>query len=92
MLALAHQLRTGVAPWRDPDAVAATVRSWVAGSLDGADPARSPVWVAVAGTDIIGFVTAGTRKHWSGDTDAYVGELVVEEEVVLTRELPVSKA
>lgn len=26
---------------------------------------------------VIGFVTCGTRTHWAGDTDAYVGELVV---------------
>lgn len=77
VLALAHRLSTGVAPWRDRDAVERAVQGWVVGSLDDADPVSAPVWVAISGTDVIGFVTAGTRAHWSGETDAYVGELVV---------------
>jgi hypothetical protein len=28
---------------------------------------------------VIGFVSVGSRLHWSGETDAYVGELVVAE-------------
>lgn len=30
---------------------------------------------------MVGFVHAGTRRHWAGEVDAYVGELVVAEEV-----------
>lgn len=28
---------------------------------------------------VIGFVSVGSRLHWSGETDAYVGELAVAE-------------
>jgi hypothetical protein len=28
----------------------------------------------------VGFAAAGSRKHWAGDTDAYIGELVVAAE------------
>lgn len=80
VLALVHRLSTGVAPWRDPEAVARAVHGWVVGSLDAADPLNAPVWVAVAGEDVVGFVTGGTREHWSGESDAYVGELVVAQE------------
>ena len=34
VLALAPQLRIGVAPWRDPDAVGQSVAGWVRDSLD----------------------------------------------------------
>ena len=41
-----------------------------------------PVFVAEddAGS-IVGFASVGSRAHWSGEIDAYVGELVVADEV-----------
>ncbi len=79
VLALAERLSVGVAPWRDRRAVARTVESWVTESLDAADPAQAPIMVAELDGDVVGFVTGGTRRHWCGETDAYVGELVVAE-------------
>lgn len=79
VLGLASRLLVGVAPWRDQDAAARAVESWVAGSVDAADPAHAPVLVAVEDGHVVGFVTTGTRGHWCGEIDAYVGELVVAE-------------
>lgn len=81
ILALAPRLNSGVAPWREPEAVAESVRSWVVESLDQRDPTDRPVFVAEEAGRIVGFVTAGTRRHWAGDVDAYVGELVVAADV-----------
>lgn len=77
--ALADRLRVGVAPWRDPSAVPQVVRSWVAGSIKDVDPVDSPALVAADAHDgrVLGFVCCGRRTHWTGQVDAYVGELVV---------------
>lgn len=80
VLALADRLTTGVPPWRDRTAVARTVRQWVAGALSPQELATSPVYVARRQEELVGFVHVGTRGHWSGATDAYVGELVVAED------------
>ena len=76
-LSLAGRLQIGVAPWRDPDAVRKTVIGWVRGSLDSCTAEDQEVLVAVDGARLVGFVTIGQRHHFTGETDAYVGELVV---------------
>jgi ribosomal protein S18 acetylase RimI-like enzyme len=73
VLALAPRLTEGVAPWRDPAAVERAVRGWVADAIDGTEP----VWVAVLDGRVVGFVHAGERRHFTGERDGYVGELVV---------------
>jgi GNAT superfamily N-acetyltransferase len=73
---LGSRLTTGVAPWRDQTAVLAAVCGWVESALDGQDD-QHPVFVAESDGRVVGFAAAGTRKHWAGDTDAYIGELVV---------------
>lgn len=77
VMALAPRLTTGVAPWRRSDAVLAAVHDWVDASLEGHDVDDRPVFVADDAGIIVGFATAGTRKHWSGQVDAYIGELAV---------------
>jgi GNAT superfamily N-acetyltransferase len=80
VMALAPRLTAGVAPWRRSEAVAAAVRAWVDGSLKSQDVDDRPVFVAEDAGRIVGFATAATRKHWSGDIDAYIGELAVAED------------
>lgn len=85
--ALAPRLAEGVAAWRDHAAVDRTVRAWVeealCGSSDsGADVTAPPgraVLVAEVDGRVAGFVSLGTRTHFTGELDAYVGELVVAE-------------
>ena len=77
--ALASRLTTGVAPWRDHNAVHTAVCAWVDAALAGHDDQR-PVFVAESAGHVVGFVAAGTRNHWAGDTDAYIGELAVATE------------
>lgn len=78
VLGLADRLTVGVAPWRDPDEVLAAVRGWVTEAIAGAGD-DEPVWVAVLDGAVVGFVHAGERRHFSGERDGYVGELVVAE-------------
>jgi GNAT superfamily N-acetyltransferase len=92
VLALASRLAEGVAPWRDPHAVASAVRGWVEGAVAEADDGTTAVFVLVgehgdtsrdeqdvAVGGVRGFVSVRTREHWSGAREGYVGELVVAE-------------
>ncbi|MFZ0014253.1 MAG: GNAT family N-acetyltransferase [Acidimicrobiia bacterium] len=80
ILALAPRLTEGVAEWRDPAAVNHAVTGWVQDSLDGSHQDNQTVLVADIDGSIGGFVSVGTRKHWSGALDGYIGELVVSHE------------
>lgn len=76
VLKLADRLTAGVAPWRDPESVLRAVRSWV--SKDVARVGEDLViYVASEGSEVVGFVSVGEDVHWTGEIDAYIGELVV---------------
>lgn len=77
VLGLAPRLTEGVAAWRDPQAVLRAVCSWVESSLDSAGQPGHAVYVAVADGRVAGVVTVCERAHFTGQIDAYVGELAV---------------
>lgn len=78
VLALAPRLCAGVASWRAPDAVRPAVREWVEKSIDAAGDDQG-VFVARIDGEVVGMVAVTEQRHWSGDRDAYVGELVTAE-------------
>jgi len=78
VLRLAERLQEGVASWRDATAVAAAVQGWVREAVDADASERRALFVVEDGGELLGFVTASTRRHFAGDLDAYVGELVVD--------------
>ena len=80
VLALAPRLTEGVAAWRDPEAVGRAARGWVTGSLDTAAEPGHAVFVAELGGRIAGVVTVAEKAHFTGQVDAYVGELAVAAE------------
>jgi GNAT superfamily N-acetyltransferase len=75
---LATRLETGVAHWRDADAVRRAVTGWIEASLANADAEDREVFVAHVGASVVGLVTVVERLHFTGEIDAYVGELVVK--------------
>lgn len=78
ILLLADRLQEGVAPWRDQDAVRDAVRGWVRDAIGRIGDRDSALLVAEDGTGaLIGFVGVSERDHFAGETDAYIGELVV---------------
>jgi ribosomal protein S18 acetylase RimI-like enzyme len=76
VMTLAPRLTEGVAPWRDPDAALSAVREWISAAADNADEPDHATYVAVAGDQVIGIVAVTQRTHWTGQADAYVGELI----------------
>ena len=80
LLPLATRLTEGVAPWRSAADVEAAVVGWVETSLDAMSEPDHAVLVAEVEGRVIGFVTLSAGRHWSGETDASIGELVVAPE------------
>jgi GNAT superfamily N-acetyltransferase len=78
-LQLSSRLTIGVAPWRDPSKVALVVRAWVESSLTQAEDVGHAVFVALVSGNVVGVVTVAERTHFTGDVDAYVGELVTAD-------------
>jgi ribosomal protein S18 acetylase RimI-like enzyme len=76
IMALAPRLTEGIPPWRDDDAWLAAVRGWIADAAESAGTPANAVFVAVDGDQIVGVVHAAERTHFTGQVDAYVGELV----------------
>lgn len=76
VMALAPRLTEGVAAWRDPDAVLSAVQEWIAAAADNADEPDHGTYVAVDGDEVVGIVSVTQRTHWTGQADAYVGELI----------------
>lgn len=76
VVALAPRLTEGVAAWRDPDAVLSAVAEWIAAAADGADEPDRATYVAIDGDEVVGIVSVTQRTHWTGQADAYVGELI----------------
>lgn len=74
--ALGSRLSEGAAPWRPPEAFAMAAQSWLDDSLAEMDDDH-PVWVAVQDESVVGVAAADIRRHFTGQVDCYLGELVV---------------
>jgi ribosomal protein S18 acetylase RimI-like enzyme len=77
VLALAPRLTEGVAPRRDPAAVRRAAQNWVQTSIDAAAKPGHAVYVAIARGRVVGVVSIREQAHFTGQVDAYVGELAV---------------
>jgi ribosomal protein S18 acetylase RimI-like enzyme len=77
VMAIAPRLAEWVATWRDPAAVLDAVHGWVRGSIEACGQPGHAVYVAADGDDVVGFVSVSEREHFTGQVDAYVGELAV---------------
>lgn len=71
-----------MAEWRDPIAARAAVVAWVSQSVAEADREGHTVLVAEDGAELVGLVSVGERRHFTGAIDGYIGELVVAERSV----------
>ncbi len=79
LMGMAERLQEGVAPWRDPEAVRLAVTGWVRDSLGDLSDPDSGVFVAERDGEVVGFVCVSERSHFTGEVDAYIGELVVSK-------------
>lgn len=80
LASLAQRLTIGIAPWRDPQAMVATMSGFLLHDLEEMGP-DSTVFIAEApdGT-CAGAATIGRGKNFTGEAHAYLGELAVSAE------------
>src|SRR5215472_16012427 len=78
LLELSSRLTAGAAPWGDPARFAAATRGWIESSLASAHEDGHAVMVALLDGRVAGMVSLAEREHFTGDLDAYVGELVTD--------------
>ena len=81
VVALAPRLTIGIARWRDPDAFLAAVHRWIEGSIEGIGTDRAVLVAEDARGRCVGFVSVARDVHFTGEEQAYVGELAVAAEV-----------
>jgi GNAT superfamily N-acetyltransferase len=90
VLGLGVRLAEGVAPWRDQAEALVTGRRWLEDSLAAAAAGTGMVFVAVAAdaiaadtiatdTIVTGVISIRPSRHFTGELDGYIGELVVAE-------------
>jgi ribosomal protein S18 acetylase RimI-like enzyme len=77
LLEFSPRLTIGAVPWRDPPGFAAAARGWIESSLASAREDGHAVLVALLDGRVAGLVSVVERPHFTGEMDAYVGELVI---------------
>ena len=79
ILSLAPRLAIGIPPWREPQVWIATVQGWITRSIE---QHGTTTMVFVAEDDQgerLGFATIAHETHFTGERQAYVGELATSE-------------
>jgi GNAT superfamily N-acetyltransferase len=82
LLALASRLVIGIAPWRDPSTMLGAMQRFIMEDLDRMGP-QSTMLVAEAEAEHgapLGFVSIAHHVNFTGETQAYIGELAVRED------------
>ena len=79
LLELASRLVIGLVPWRDPEGVLRTAQGWVRQAIEEIGPDRAVIVAESASGGCVGFVDVCHNLNFSGEEQAYVGELVVAE-------------
>ena len=79
ILGLAPRLAIGIAPWRDPQKMIVTAQGWISESIEQ-HGTKSRVYVAEdEHGEKLGFATVSHNTHFTGEGQAYIGELVTNE-------------
>jgi GNAT superfamily N-acetyltransferase len=79
VLSLAPRLAIGIAPWRDPQKMIVTARDWITGSIEQHGQ-KTMVFVAEDEQgERLGFATVSHNTHFTGEGQAYIGELATSE-------------
>jgi GNAT superfamily N-acetyltransferase len=80
VLSLAPRLAIGIPSWRDPQKMTATAQGWITGSIEQHGK-KTMVFVAVDEQgERLGFATVSHSTHFTGERQAYIGELASSEE------------
>jgi ribosomal protein S18 acetylase RimI-like enzyme len=79
VLSLAPRLKIGMQPWRDARLWLQTVEDWLNESINGHGQ-KTMVFIAEDETgERVGFASVSHSKHFTGQPQAYIGELATSE-------------
>src|SRR5205823_1706306 len=79
VLDLAPRLLIGVASWRDPDKMLTTIHSWLTQSMERHGTETTVFIAEDEHGEQLGFASVSHQRHYTGDGQAYIGELAVCE-------------
>ena len=80
VLSLAPRLAIGIPPWRDPQKMIATVQGWITESIKQHGNKTMVIVAEDEHGERLGFATVSHDTHFTGEGQAYIGELVISEE------------
>ena len=79
VLSLAPRLAIGIPPWRDSQKMTVTAENWIKGSIEQHEQ-KTMVFVAEDEQgERLGFATVSQSTHFTGEGQAYIGELATSE-------------
>jgi GNAT superfamily N-acetyltransferase len=79
VLSVAPRLAIGIPPWRDPQKMIVTAQGWITGSIEQQGK-KTMVFVAENEQgERLGFATVSHSTHFTGESQAYIGELSTSE-------------
>lgn len=79
VLSLAPRLEIGMQPWRDAGLWLQTVEGWITESINQHEQ-KTMVFIAEDETgERVGFATVSHSQHFTGQPQAYIGELATSE-------------
>ena len=79
MLGLAPRLAIGKQPWRDLTLWLKTVEEWLTASIEQHDLKTMVLIAEDEQSERLGFATVSHSTHFTGQKQAYIGELVTSE-------------
>lgn len=80
VMGLAPRLLIGAAPWINPERMLGAVRQWIVESIARCGSEEAEVFVAEdSHQNLLGFASVARNRHFTGELQAYIGELAVEE-------------
>jgi GNAT superfamily N-acetyltransferase len=80
VLSLAPRLAIGIPSWRDPQKMIVSAQGWITGSIEQHGK-KTMVFVAENEQgERLGFATVSHSTHFTGEGQAYIGELATSEE------------
>ena len=80
VLSLAPRLAIGIPPWRDPQKMIATVQGWITESIKQHGNKTMVIVAEDEHRERLGFATVSHDTHFTGEGQAYIGELATSEE------------
>jgi ribosomal protein S18 acetylase RimI-like enzyme len=79
ILSLAPRLAVGIAPWRSAAGMTEAARGWIEGSLAAPGADRALFVAEDRGRTVVGFASVARQTAFTGEAQAYIGELAVGE-------------